>query len=37
VPEKVRRVVIGITGASGAAYGIRALELLAAMPEVETT
>ena len=35
MPEKVRRVVIGITGASGAAYGIRALEHLAAMPEVE--
>ncbi len=36
MPEKIRRVVIGITGASGAAYGIRALEHLAAMPEVET-
>jgi len=31
-----RRVLVGVTGASGAVYGIRALELLAAMPEVET-
>jgi 4-hydroxy-3-polyprenylbenzoate decarboxylase len=29
-------LVVAITGASGAAYGIWALELLAAMPEVET-
>jgi len=31
-----RRVLVGVTGASGVVYGIRALELLAAMPEVET-
>ena len=31
-----RRVLVGLTGASGVVYGIRALELLAAMPEVET-
>ena len=31
-----RRIVIGMTGASGVAYGIRALELLAAEPNVET-
>ena len=31
-----RRIVIGMTGASGVAYGIRALELLAAVPDVET-
>ena len=31
-----RRVLDGVPGASGVVYGIRALELLAAMPEVET-
>lgn len=31
-----RRIVIGISGASGAIFGIRALEMLAANPEVET-
>jgi len=31
-----RRIVIGMTGASGVAYGIRALELLAAESNVET-
>ncbi len=31
-----RRIVIGMTGASGVAYGIRALELLAAEANVET-
>ena len=31
-----RRIVIGMTGASGVAYGIRALELLAAEPNLET-
>ncbi|MFW6115427.1 MAG: UbiX family flavin prenyltransferase [Chloroflexota bacterium] len=31
-----KRLVVGISGASGAAYGIRLLELLAERPEVET-
>ncbi|HLI36216.1 MAG TPA: UbiX family flavin prenyltransferase, partial [Streptosporangiaceae bacterium] len=30
------RIIIGISGASGAIYGIRALQLLRAVPEVET-
>lgn len=34
--DKNRRVLVGMTGASGVVYGIRALELLAAVPEVET-
>lgn len=31
-----RHIVIGITGASGVIYGIRALQLLQAIPDIET-
>jgi len=32
----MRRIIIGISGASGAIYGIRALEVLSGVPDVET-
>jgi len=32
----VKRIVVGLSGASGAIYGIRFLELLRALPNVET-
>jgi hypothetical protein len=31
-----RRIVVAITGASGVAYDVRAVEMLHAMPEIET-
>jgi 4-hydroxy-3-polyprenylbenzoate decarboxylase len=32
----LRRIVVAVTGASGSVYGIRALELLGEVPELET-
>ncbi|GAB4155888.1 MAG: UbiX family flavin prenyltransferase [Candidatus Promineifilaceae bacterium] len=32
----VRRIIVGISGASGVIYGIRLLQLLAELPDVET-
>lgn len=31
-----RRLIVAVTGASGAVYGVRALEMLSELPEVET-
>ncbi|OYO31432.1 UbiX family flavin prenyltransferase [Janthinobacterium sp. PC23-8] len=36
VPQRPRRIVIAITGATGAIYGLRLLQLLVALPGVET-
>ena len=30
-----RRIVVGVSGASGAIYGVRLIEVLAAMPDIE--
>lgn len=32
----MKRIIIGITGASGVIYGVRALEILRGLPDVET-
>jgi flavin prenyltransferase len=34
--ESMKRLILAITGASGAIYGIRALQILQALPEIET-
>ena len=32
----LRRLIVGISGASGVIYGVRALEVLKAIPDIET-
>ena len=32
----MKRVIVGISGASGVIYGIRMLQLLQPLPEIET-
>ena len=34
--QMTRRLVVGLTGASGVIYGVRALELLRSIPDIET-
>jgi 4-hydroxy-3-polyprenylbenzoate decarboxylase len=35
-PVRTRRIVVALTGATGVAIGVRTLQILAAMPDVET-
>ena len=32
----MRRLIVALTGASGVVYGVRALEILRTLPEIET-
>jgi 4-hydroxy-3-polyprenylbenzoate decarboxylase len=36
MPDRQRRIIVAITGATGAVYGVRLLQLLAAIPGIET-
>ena len=35
-PQMTRRLIVALTGASGVIYGVRALEILRTMPDIET-
>jgi len=35
-PQATRRLIVALTGASGVIYGVRALELLRSIPDIET-
>ena len=36
MPQMTRRLIVAVTGASGVVYGVRALELLRRLPDIET-